>query len=48
MAQIRLFLRRFDLARDKAEKLHHDVLERHTYAVRARQLLERVKRALRG
>jgi spore maturation protein CgeB len=46
VAQIGLFLRRFDLARDKAEKLHRDVLERHTYTVRARQLLERVKGAI--
>jgi spore maturation protein CgeB len=48
VAQIRQFLGNFDLARDKAEKLHRDVLERHTYTVRARQLLERVQGAVRA
>jgi spore maturation protein CgeB len=48
VARIRFFLRHFDRARDKAEKLHRIVLERHTYTVRARQLLELVTKAFRG
>jgi spore maturation protein CgeB len=42
VARIRFFLAHFDDARLRAERLHRAVLERHTYAVRARELLERV------
>ena len=42
VARIKFFLRHFDIARDKAEKLHRNVTERHTYAVRAQQLLRLV------
>lgn len=42
VARIRFFLEHFDQARQKAEGLHRIVLERHTYAVRARELLEMV------
>lgn len=40
--RIRHFIAHFDLSRAKAESLHRDVMERHTYAVRARQLLDLV------
>ncbi len=39
IAQIKFFLANFDLSRNKAEMLHRDVMARHTYAVRAQQLL---------
>jgi spore maturation protein CgeB len=39
LSKIKFFLGRFDLARDKAEILHRDVMKNHTYAVRAQQLL---------
>jgi spore maturation protein CgeB len=40
--RIRYFIAHFDLSRARAECLHRDVMERHTYAVRARQLLDLV------
>lgn len=39
VARIKFFLGHFTLARDKAEALHHDIMERHTYKARARELL---------
>src|SRR5688572_28297710 len=39
VAQIKFYLAHFDATRDKAERLHRFVLEHHTYAARARQLL---------
>ena len=39
VARIEFFLGHFELARDKAERLHRDVMEHHTYGIRARQLL---------
>ena len=42
VARIKSFLSNFPLAREKAERLHQVVLERHTYAVRARELLRLV------
>jgi spore maturation protein CgeB len=42
VARIKFFLAHFDIAREKAEKLHRIVLERHTYAIRAQQLLRMV------
>ena len=39
IARIKFFLANFDLSRNKAEMLHREVMARHTYAVRAQQLL---------
>lgn len=41
--RIKFFIANFDLSRDKAEMLHREVMARHTYAVRAQQLLELVE-----
>ncbi len=40
--RIKFFLEHFHVARDKAERLHHDIIERHTYDIRARDLLKLV------
>jgi spore maturation protein CgeB len=42
VARIKFFLGHFSVARDKAEALHHDVMEHHTYEARARELLKLV------
>lgn len=42
VARIKYYLANFDLTRSKAERLHREVMERHTYAVRASQLLDMV------
>ena len=42
VARIKFFLRHFDNARDKAEKLHHNVVAKHTYDIRAQELLRLV------
>lgn len=47
VARIKFFLGHFPVARDKAEALHHDVMEHHTYEARARELL-RLVAAWRG
>ena len=39
VVRIKFFLQHFEIAREKAEHLHRTVLERHTYAHRAQQLL---------
>lgn len=39
IVRIKFFLANFDLSRNKAEMLHREVMARHTYAVRAQQLL---------
>lgn len=41
--QIRYWLTHFDLARGLAERCHHHVMQHHTYAVRARQLLHALR-----
>lgn len=43
VARIKFFLANFGLSRDKAESLHREVMARHTYAIRAQQLLELVR-----
>jgi spore maturation protein CgeB len=42
-ARIEFFLGHFDIARDRAERLHRDVMEHHTYEARGRQLLRLVE-----
>jgi spore maturation protein CgeB len=42
VARIKFFLQHYDRARDKAEKLHRNVMARHTYDVRAGELLRLV------
>ena len=43
VARIKFFLAHFDLARDKAERLHRDIMAHHTYEARARELLRLVE-----
>jgi spore maturation protein CgeB len=43
LEQIKFFTGQFDLSRNMAEKLHQDVMLRHTYTVRAHALLNLVK-----
>jgi len=42
LEQIKFFVAQFDLSRSMAERLHQDVMQRHTYAVRAQELLNLV------
>lgn len=42
VARIKFFLGHFDIAREKAERLHRDVMEHHTYEIRARRLMRLV------
>lgn len=42
VVRIKFFLDHFHIARDKAERLHRDVIEHHTYEIRARELLKLV------
>ena len=43
VARIKFFLGHFDVARDKAERLHRDIMAHHTYEARARELLRLVE-----
>ena len=42
LERIKFFVAHFDLSRDMAERLHRDVMQRHTYVVRAQELLNLV------